>query len=222
MIIKQQYYNDIPLIPTLSRKGRGNNKETRSQISRRNLSPLEGEMVRSTKEGATNGFTLIELLVVVLIIGILAAVALPQYQKAVEKARAVEILSNVNTLSKTAEMYFLSGRTDTIEIDDLEIDLGGGQIHGVDYYTKTAGYYFYCTSIESGSFCGIETYRKNCYTGNTLDPDNCDNSNLWSISRGWKNGKITSNICVTQSTSTGRTICKWLESQGFEYVDGDM
>ena len=57
------------------------------------------------------GFTLIELLVVVLIIGILSSVALPQYQKAVEKARSAEILTNVDILSKNAQMYFLNGAT---------------------------------------------------------------------------------------------------------------
>ncbi len=60
-----------------------------------------------SKTSCKQGFTLIELLVVVLTIGILAAGALPQYQKAVEKARAAEAITVLNTLQKGVDIYLL-------------------------------------------------------------------------------------------------------------------
>ena len=57
--------------------------------------------------GSKTAFTLIELLVVVLIIGILAAIALPQYQKAVDKSRFMEVITNTAALKSAMERYCL-------------------------------------------------------------------------------------------------------------------
>lgn len=72
-----------------------------------------------------HGFTLIELLVVVLIIGILASVALPQYQRAVEKARMTEAITAVESIARANDLYFLANGEYTRDINDLDIDFPG-------------------------------------------------------------------------------------------------
>ena len=70
------------------------------------------------------GFTLIELLVVVLIIGILAAAVLPQYQKAVLKSKAAGALARVNALETAQQEFKLTHGYYTSDISLLSIDTG--------------------------------------------------------------------------------------------------
>ena len=70
-------------------------------------------------------FTLIELLVVVLIIGILAAVAAPQYQIAVEKAHAAEAITQIRALANAEQAYYLANGEYTDDFSVLDIDFPG-------------------------------------------------------------------------------------------------
>lgn len=72
---------------------------------------------------AKKGFTLIELLVVVLIIGILSAIAVPQYQYAVYKARYVQLISVVENVVNAQERYRLAMGEYSVKFDTLDIDM---------------------------------------------------------------------------------------------------
>ena len=75
------------------------------------------------KRKVKNGFTLVELLVVVLIIGILAAIAVPQYQKAIEKSKAVQAITLLRAVQKAQEAYFLANGKLATDFNELIVDI---------------------------------------------------------------------------------------------------
>ncbi|MBO4707611.1 MAG: prepilin-type N-terminal cleavage/methylation domain-containing protein [Elusimicrobiaceae bacterium] len=79
------------------------------------------------------GFTLVELLVVIMIVGVLTAVALPQYFKAVEKSKCSEAVTILRDISSAQHSFFLTHNEYSDNFDSLDInfsDIDGETING--------------------------------------------------------------------------------------------
>ena len=97
------------------------------------------------------GFTLIELLVVVLIIGILAAVALPQYQKAVLKSRFAAAKPLVKAIVDAQTVYFMANGKFSGDFEELDIQLPQGPPVSASQINYPNGYcYIACLDHSCG------------------------------------------------------------------------
>ena len=155
-----------------------------------------------TQRNTQRGFTLIELLVVVLIVGLLAAVALPQYNKAVKLSQGAEALAVIDAYEKASTAYYLEHGTyeginaETLGVDMPKLKYWKYGVHDPSSPTTTSDDF---TVYVTDRYCpGYQPCEYGSYTSIRLTL----NAHAWSqVSVEWKDGKANGGKCTGQASN---------------------
>ncbi len=143
----------------------------------------------------TRGFTLIEPLVVVLIIGLLAAVALPQYQKIARKAQAQEVFVAIDALDKAIHAYYL----ETGKLFAYTSDGQDNLFEKLTIDTPELKYWLYTRNgagLPSTTFKNFVSYGSKQHTV-LLTPKDHPDRNLLVVANWQDNGTLESVQCIS-------------------------
>jgi type IV pilus assembly protein PilA len=134
-----------------------------------------------SKKKGNEGFTLIELLVVIIIVGVLAAIALPSFLNQIGKARGSEAKSSLGTINRSQQAYRLENNTFSDKLTNLDAKISGK---------------FYSFAVSSGAVAGA---------GATTKPVNgaTDGVKVSSAYADQTNDVFSQAICESPDTQSG-------------------